>query len=67
MVFRSYDLFPHLSVLGNIMLPPVKVQKRKKGRQKNFLDVRGRNGLENSSMCLRLRTFSRRWIDMAKL
>lgn len=25
MVFQSYDLFPHLSVLGNIMLSPVKV------------------------------------------
>ena len=34
MVFQSYDLFPHLSVLGNIMLSPVKVQKRKKGEVK---------------------------------
>lgn len=30
MVFQSYDLFPHLTVLDNIMLAPVKVQKRKK-------------------------------------
>ncbi len=34
MVFQSYDLFPHLSVLGNIMLSPVKVQKRKKDEVK---------------------------------
>lgn len=34
MVFQSYDLFPHLSVLGNIMLAPVKCQKRKKGEVK---------------------------------
>lgn len=30
MVFQSYDLFPHLTVLNNILLAPVKVQKRKK-------------------------------------
>ncbi len=30
MVFQSYDLFPHLSVLQNLMLAPLKVQKRKK-------------------------------------
>lgn len=30
MVFQSYDLFPHLSVIDNITLAPVKVQKRKK-------------------------------------
>lgn len=30
MVFQSYDLFPHLTVLDNILLAPVKVQKRKK-------------------------------------
>lgn len=28
MVFQSYDLFPHLTVLQNICLAPVKVQKR---------------------------------------
>lgn len=28
MVFQSYDLFPHKSVLDNITLAPVKVQKR---------------------------------------
>lgn len=30
MVFQSYDLFPHLSILQNLTLAPVKVQKRKK-------------------------------------
>lgn len=30
MVFQSYDLFPHLSILDNITLAPLKVQKREK-------------------------------------
>lgn len=30
MVFQSYDLFPHLTVLKNITLSPIKVQKRGK-------------------------------------
>ncbi len=30
MVFQSYELFPHLTVIDNICLSPVKVQKRKK-------------------------------------
>lgn len=30
MVFQNYELFPHLSVLDNILLAPMKVQKRKK-------------------------------------
>lgn len=30
MVFQSYELFPHLSVINNILLAPSKVQKRKK-------------------------------------
>ena len=30
MVFQNYDLFPHMNVLNNIILGPVKVQKRKK-------------------------------------
>ena len=28
MVFQSYDLFPHKNILDNIMLAPMKVQKR---------------------------------------
>lgn len=34
MVFQSYDLFPHKTVLDNIILAPVLVQKRKKGEVK---------------------------------
>ena len=30
MLFQSYDLFPHLTVLDNILLAPCKVQKRDK-------------------------------------
>ncbi len=30
MVFQSYELFPHLTVIDNILLAPTKVQKRKK-------------------------------------
>lgn len=30
MVFQSYDLFPHKNIIENIMLAPIKVQKRNK-------------------------------------
>ncbi|MFT4104153.1 MAG: amino acid ABC transporter ATP-binding protein [Lacrimispora sp.] len=30
MVFQSYDLFPHKTILGNILLAPLKVQNRDK-------------------------------------
>lgn len=30
MVFQSYELFPHLTVMNNILLAPTKAQKRKK-------------------------------------
>lgn len=32
MVFQSYDLFPNLTVLDNILLGPLQVQKRDKKR-----------------------------------
>lgn len=34
MVFQSYDLFPHMTVLDNVLLGPLKVQKRKKAEAK---------------------------------
>lgn len=50
MVFQSYDLFPHLNVLGNIMLSPVKVQKRKKDEVKEeALELLERVGLSNKA------------------
>ncbi|HHU18893.1 MAG TPA: amino acid ABC transporter ATP-binding protein [Bacilli bacterium] len=30
MVFQSYDLFPHMTIIDNILLGPLKVQKRNK-------------------------------------
>lgn len=30
MVFQSYELFPHMTVLDNVLLAPTKVQKRPK-------------------------------------
>lgn len=35
MVFQSYDLFPHKTVIDNIMLAPLKVQKRSKQEVKD--------------------------------
>ena len=30
MVFQSYDLFPNMSIMDNLILAPVKAQKKKK-------------------------------------
>lgn len=47
MVFQNYELFPHLNVLDNILLAPVKVQKRKKDEVKEeALKLIKRVGLE---------------------
>ena len=46
MVFQNYDLFPHLTVLQNLMLAPVKVKKRdKKEVEKEALTLLERVGL----------------------
>lgn len=46
MVFQSYDLFPHMTILGNLLLAPVKVQKRdKKEVEKEAEELLKRVGL----------------------
>lgn len=39
MVFQSYDLFPNMTILNNLMLAPRKVQKRKKEEIEKEADV----------------------------
>ena len=38
MVFQSYELFPHLNVINNILLGPIKAQNRKKEEVENQAD-----------------------------
>ncbi len=48
MVFQSYDLFPHMTILDNVMLAPVKVQKRKKDEvQKEAMELLEKVGLSS--------------------
>lgn len=50
MVFQSYELFPHLTVLDNITLAPVKVQKRKKEEAaKEAVELLERVGLKDKA------------------
>lgn len=50
MVFQSYELFPHLSVIDNITLAPVKVQKRKKAEvEEEALRLLDRVGLKDKA------------------
>ena len=48
MVFQSYELFPHLSVMNNITLAPTKVQKRPKAEvEQEALALLERVGLKD--------------------
>jgi polar amino acid transport system ATP-binding protein len=50
MVFQSYDLFPHLTVLDNITLAPRKVQKREKAdAEKEAMELLERVGLADKA------------------
>ena len=52
MVFQSYELFPHMTVLDNVLLAPTKVQKRPKAEVQQeaeaLLDRVGLLGKKNS-------------------
>lgn len=48
MVFQSYDLFPHLTILQNVTLAPVKVKKRNRREvEKEALELLERVGLRS--------------------
>ncbi len=48
MVFQSYDLFPHKSVLGNVTMSPIIVQKRNKAEvEQEALQLLDRVGLKD--------------------
>lgn len=50
MVFQSYELFPHLTVIDNITLAPVKVQKRDKAEvRKEAMEMLARVGLADKA------------------
>lgn len=50
MVFQQFNLFPHLSVLENITISPIKVKKMEKGQaEKIAMDLLKRIGLEDKA------------------
>jgi polar amino acid transport system ATP-binding protein len=50
MVFQSYNLFPHMSVLQNVTLGPTRVLKRDKAEcRTDALDLLGRFGLDDKA------------------
>ena len=50
MVFQSYDLFPHMTVMKNILIGPTKAQKRDKTEvEKEAMELLKRVGLEDKA------------------
>ena len=50
MVFQNYELFPHLNVIDNIMIAPIKVQKIEKEKVKiEALNLLARVGLKDKA------------------
>jgi len=50
MVFQSFNLFAHMTVLENVMLGPVKVRKMQKAEAKTFaMELLTRVGVENQA------------------
>ena len=51
MVFQQFNLFPHLSILDNITLAPIHVQKRKKiEAEEHALNLLSQMGVEKQAM-----------------